>query len=88
MNLTTSYLGLELKNPLVAGASPLNGELDNIRRLEDFGAGAIVLPSIFEEQIAHEEQLIDQLTMTGIDCYGEALTYFPSRTSYAADPER
>jgi dihydroorotate dehydrogenase (fumarate) len=88
MNLTTRYLGLELKNPLVAGASPLNGELDNIRRLEDFGAGAIVLPSIFEEQIEHEEQLIDQLTMTGIDSYGEALTYFPSRTFYATDPER
>ena len=56
MNLTTSYLGLELKNPLIAGASPLNGELDNIRQLEDLGAGAIVLPSIFEEQIEHEEQ--------------------------------
>ncbi len=88
MNLTTRYLGLTLKNPLIASASPLNGELDNIRRLEDFGAGAIVLPSIFEEQIEHEEQLIDELTTTGIDSYGEALTYFPSRTAYAADPDR
>ncbi len=88
MNLTTSYLGLELKNPLIASASPLNGELENIRQLEDFGAAAIVLPSIFEEQIEHEEQLIDQLTQTHIDSYGEALTYFPSRVSYAADPER
>ena len=54
MDLTTRYLGLTLKNPLVAGAGPLTGELDNIRRLEDFGAGAVVLPSIFEEQIEHE----------------------------------
>jgi dihydroorotate dehydrogenase (fumarate) len=51
MNLRTRYLGLDLRNPLIAGAGPLNGQLDNIRRLEDLGAGAIVLPSIFEEQI-------------------------------------
>jgi dihydroorotate dehydrogenase (fumarate) len=53
MDLTTQYLGLTLKNPLVAGAGPLTGDLDNIRRLEDSGAGAVVLPSIFEEQIEH-----------------------------------
>jgi dihydroorotate dehydrogenase (fumarate) len=88
MNLTTRYLGLELENPLIAGASPLNGELDNIRRLEDVGAGAIVLPSIFEEQIEHEERLIDQLATTGIDSYGEALTYFPARATHDTDPER
>ena len=61
MNLRTRYLGLDLRNPLIAGAGPLNGQLDNIRRLEDLGAGAIVLPSIFEEQIEHEQGMIDQL---------------------------
>jgi dihydroorotate dehydrogenase (fumarate) len=88
MNLTTRYLGLELRNPLVAGAGPLNEELDNIRRLEDCGAGAIVLPSIFEEQIEYEQQMLEKLTSTGIDSYSEALTYFPAHTAYAVDPER
>jgi dihydroorotate dehydrogenase (fumarate) len=88
MDLTTRYLGLSLKNPLVAGASPLTGHVDNIRRLEDLGAGAVVLPSIFEEQIEHEEQLIERLTTVGIDSYGEALTYFPMHTAYAIHPER
>ena len=50
MALTTNYLGLALNNPLIASASPLNSRLDNIRRLEDAGAGAIVLPSVFQEQ--------------------------------------
>src|SRR5450631_2505666 len=88
MNLETPYLGLKLRNPLVAGAGPLTAELDNIRRLEDLGAGAIVLPSIFEEQIEQEQWLIGQLATTGIDSYGEALTYFPPQTANALDPER
>lgn len=87
MNLTTRYLGLELRNPLVAGAGPLTGELDTLRRLEDGGAGAVVLPSIFQEQIEYEQQLIEQLTLAGADSYGEALTYFPPQTAYAIDPE-
>jgi dihydroorotate dehydrogenase (fumarate) len=88
MNLATSYLGLILKTPVVAGASPLTGELDNIRRLEDLGAGAVVLPSIFEEQIEQEERLIEHMDTIGIDSYPEALTYFPARTSYHIGPER
>jgi dihydroorotate dehydrogenase (fumarate) len=88
MNLTTRYLGLDLRNPLVAGAGPVTGELGNIRRLEDLGAGAVVLPSIFEEQIEYERQLIEQLMMTGTESHAEALTYFPAPTAYAADPER
>ena len=51
MDLTTHYMGLRLRNPLVASASPLNGDLDQLCRLENAGAGAVVLPSIFEEQI-------------------------------------
>jgi len=86
MDLTTRYLGLTLRNPLIAGAGPVNAELDNIRRLEDLGAGAVVLPSIFEEQVAHEQQVIEQLIATGIDSYGEALTYFPAQAAYAVNP--
>jgi len=82
MDLTTRYLGLTLKNPLIAGAGPLNAELDNIRRLEDLGAGAVVMPSIFEEQIEHEAQLLENLIAVGTDSYAEALTYFPPMRSY------
>jgi dihydroorotate dehydrogenase (fumarate) len=82
MDLTTRYLGLLLKSPLVAGASPLTGELDNIRRLEDLGAGAVVLPSIFEEQIEQEQELIEHMDAIGRDSYSEALTYFPAAASF------
>ena len=88
MDLTTRYLGLDLPSPLVAGAGPLNGELDNLKRLEDLGAGAVVLPSIFEEQVEREERLIEDLITAGIDSYAEALSYFPAQAAYAMDPER
>ena len=88
MDLTTRYLGLTRRTPLVAGAGPLTGDLDNIRRLEDLGAGAVVLPSIFEEQVEREQELIENLITTGIDTYAEALTYFPAETAYAMHPER
>ena len=88
MDLTTRYLGLDLKSPLVASASPLNASLDNIRRLEDLGAGAAVLPSIFEEQIEREQELLEALVTRGSETFGEALTYFPSQTSYAFDTDR
>jgi dihydroorotate dehydrogenase (fumarate) len=88
MDMTTRYLGLSLRNPLVASASPLNGKLDNIRRLEDAGAAAVVLPSIFEEQIAREQELFDTLLTTGIDTYGEALSYFPAQAAYALNTDR
>ena len=86
MDLTTRYLGLALSSPIVAGASPLTGEVDNIRRLEDLGAGAVVLPSIFEEQIEHEEQTIERLAAIGSDSYSEALTYFPA-SAYRVAPD-
>ena len=88
MDLTTRYLGLTLNSPLVASAGPVTGEVDNIRRLEDLGAGAVVLPSIFEEQITHEEKLLKQLSATGTDSYSESLTFFPSATTYSLDPDR
>ncbi len=77
MDLTTRYMGLELKNPLVASASPLNAELGNIRRLEDSGAAAIVLPSIFEEQIEAEMRHYATLTTAGVESSPEAQSYFP-----------
>ena len=77
MDLATRYLGLSLKNPLIASASPLNFDVGNIRRLEDSGAAAVVLPSIFEEQIEQELDQIERLTTAGVDSFPEALTYFP-----------
>jgi dihydroorotate dehydrogenase (fumarate) len=82
MDLTTRYLGIDLKSPVVAGASPLTGEVDNIKRLEDLGAGAVVLPSLFEEQIENEERLIELLVTVGKDSHPEALTYFPAAPSH------
>jgi dihydroorotate dehydrogenase (fumarate) len=86
MDLTTRYLGLTLKSPVVAGAGPVTRRLDNIRLLEDLGAGAVVLPSLFEEQIQQEQQLLDRLATTGADSYAEALTYFPVAESYGIGP--
>jgi dihydroorotate dehydrogenase (fumarate) len=77
MDLTTRYMGLELKNPLVSSASPLNADLGNIRRLEDSGAAAIVLPSIFEEQIEAEMRHYETLTTVGLESSPEAQSYFP-----------
>jgi dihydroorotate dehydrogenase (fumarate) len=85
MDLTTSYLGLELKSPVLASASPLNRHLDNLRRLQDCGAGAVVLPSVFEEQIEREQEIIDALIDHGAESFGEALSYFPAQTAYAFD---
>ncbi|MDD4932916.1 MAG: dihydroorotate dehydrogenase-like protein [Methylacidiphilaceae bacterium] len=88
MDLTTRYMGLPLKNPLVASASPLTGELGAIRRLEDAEAGAVVLPSIFEEQIRAEEERWERLTSAGTDSFPEALTYFPDPGAYRVGPDR
>ena len=77
MNLTTRYMGFELKNPLVASASPLTAELGNIRFLEDRGAAAIVLPSLFEEEIEAEARRHETLTANGLESSPEAHSYFP-----------
>jgi dihydroorotate dehydrogenase (fumarate) len=82
VDLATRYLGLELGNPLIASASPLNAEIDNLRRLVDAGAAAVVLPSLFEEQIEAEERWTESVRAAGTESYAEALTYFP-RTSVA-----
>jgi dihydroorotate dehydrogenase (fumarate) len=81
-------MGLDLKNPLVASASPLNAELGNIRGLEDCGAAAIVLPSIFEEQIEAEIRQYEHLTTIGVESFPEARSYFPESDAYRVGPDR
>jgi dihydroorotate dehydrogenase (fumarate) len=80
MDLTTRYLGLTLRNPLVASASPLSNTLDGVRRLADAGVGAVVLYSLFEEQLRHESAENDRLAKAGSEVFAEALSYFPAET--------
>ena len=86
MDLSTNYLGLRLRNPIIASASPLSDNVGAIRQLEDAGAGAVVLPSLFEEQIREEERLIELLTSVGADSNPEASSYFPAAMKYNAGP--
>lgn len=80
MDLSTQYLGLRLKSPLVPSASPLSEDLDNIKRMEDAGAAAVVLYSIFEEQIRSERYELHHALNQGTESYPEALSYFPDPT--------
>ncbi len=82
MNLSTKYMGLELKNPLVPSASPLMKSLDNIKKLEDAGASAVVLHSLFEEQISDEALEMHYHTTQGTESFAEALSYFPEPSEY------
>ena len=87
IDLSTTYLGLNLKNPLVVSASPLAEQLANIRRMEDSGAAAVVLPSLFEEQINIESRVLDRFLQQGTESFAESLTYFPDLTGYNLGPE-
>ena len=87
MNLTTNYLGMLLKNPIVASSSPLSHSVDSIRRLEDAGAAAVVMYSLFEEQIGFDSYYIDYHLTQGIDSYAEAISYFPDMQSYNVGPD-
>jgi dihydroorotate dehydrogenase (fumarate) len=86
-DLSTTYLGLQLKNPLVHSASPLSESLDNMRRLEDAGCSAIVMHSLFEEQITNESRQLDHYLSYGEESYAEALSYFPEAQSYRVGPD-
>jgi dihydroorotate dehydrogenase (fumarate) len=86
-DLTTTYLGLELRSPLVASASPLTGELAALRRLQAAGVGAVVLPSLFEEQIVHDAVQLDRMLALG-EGHAEAEGYFPQLRDYNTGPER
>jgi dihydroorotate dehydrogenase (fumarate) len=87
MKLSTTYLGLKLKNPLMPGASPLVDNLDNVRRLEDAGAGAIVMHSLFAEQIEGAKIALDNHVARWEDNFPEATNFFPSTDDYAVGPE-
>ena len=87
MNLTTNYLGMVLKNPIVASSSPLSHTVDSIRRLEDASAAAVVMYSLFEEQVGFDSYYIDYHLTQGTDSYAESISYFPDMQSYNVGPD-
>jgi dihydroorotate dehydrogenase (fumarate) len=87
MNLTTRYLGFKLRTPLVPSASPLSEKIDNIKRMEDAGAAAIVFHSLFEEQVHRDGHDLQYYLDQGTDSYAESLTYFPDRADFKVGPE-
>ncbi len=87
LDLTTTYLGLKLRNPLVVSPSPLSEQIGNILRMEDAGASAVVLHSLFEEQITIESQNLDRALSAGTESFAESLSYFPDMTRYNLGPE-
>ena len=87
MDLHTTYMGLDLKHPIAASASPLSGTLDGMKRMEDGGASAIVMFSLFEEQLRQETAALQYLTSAGTDSFPEALSYFPELEDYTVGPE-
>jgi len=86
-DLSTTYLGLQLRNPVVASPSPLCEDIANLERMEESGIGAIVLHSLFEEQIQRESKALDHFLAHGAESYSEALSYFPDLTDYNLGPE-
>ncbi len=87
MNLETSYMGLKLKNPLVPSAGPLSKELASLKQLEEAGAAAVVLHSLFEEQISYEASELEHYLSHGAESYSEALSYFPDAGDYKLGPD-
>jgi dihydroorotate dehydrogenase (fumarate) len=88
MNLITNYLGLELKNPIVPSAGPLSHEIANIKAMEDAGAAAVVLYSLFEEEIEHESLELYHRTTANQESFAEALDYFPEPYDFKVGPEK
>ncbi len=87
MDLSTRYLGLNLRSPLVPSASPLSDDIGNIKRMEDAGAGAIVLHSLFEEQLTREQEALQHHLMFGTESFAEALTYLPEPEEFPVGPD-
>lgn len=87
-DLSTTYLGLNLRNPLVASASPLSKRIERARKLEEAGISAIVMYSLFEEQIIRESLELDHYLSRGTDSFAEALTYLPDGGMYGISPEK
>jgi dihydroorotate dehydrogenase (fumarate) len=88
MDLSTRYLGLNLRNPLLASASPLSRTVDGVRRLADAGVGAVVLYSLFEEQLRREAEHNDRMAAQGSESYAESLSYFPATVDDGRDGHR
>ena len=87
MDLSTTYLGLKLRNPLVPSASPFTEDLANIKKMEDAGAGAIVMHSLFEEQLRADAGELEHHLTHGTESFAEALTYFPQTSEFKLGPE-
>src|ERR1700756_2526726 len=87
IDLTTTYLGLKLSSPLVVSASPLSRDVDGIARREGAGASAVVLYSLFEEQLRQEEADLDYHLAAGTESFAESLTYFPQASEFHTGPE-
>jgi len=87
MDISTKYLGLKLRSPLVVSASPLSEEIDNIKQMEDAGAGAVVLHSLFEEQLRQDRLELQKNLEQGTESFAEALTYFPETDEFQLGPE-
>lgn len=87
-DLTSRYLGLDLRTPLVVSASPMSGTVEGMERLQDAGAAAIVMPSLFEEQLTHEQLEVQRLLDTKAESFAEAHSFFPEMQDYNTGPER
>lgn len=88
MNLTTKYMGFELKNPLIVSPSPQSEQVSNIKRMEDAGAAAVVLHSLFEEQLSFQSSELNANLQQGAESFAEALSYFPDTGDFKMGPER
>jgi dihydroorotate dehydrogenase (fumarate) len=87
MNLTTTYLGMKLRTPLVPSASPFSEKIDNIKRMEDAGASAVVFHSLFEEQVRRDRHDLQYYLEQGTESFAESLTYFPRREDFSVGPD-
>src|SRR6187200_3337157 len=88
MQLSTDYMGLALRNPLVASASPLSNTVDGVRRLVDAGVGAVVLYSLFEEQLRRQAEEDTLRAVAGTESFAESLSYFPAAVDDDLGPRR
>lgn len=88
MDLSTTYMGLKLKNPIVPSASPLSRTVDMVKKLEDAGASAVIVYSLFEEQITHDQGELEHYLTSGTESFAEALSYFPAANDYNMGPDQ
>ncbi|MFC1557078.1 dihydroorotate dehydrogenase-like protein [candidate division KSB1 bacterium] len=87
IDLSTKYMGFDLKNPIVPSASPLSRDVDAVRQMEDYGAAAIVMDSLFEEEIKFEAEELNHFLELGTESYAESTTYYPKHDVYLVGPE-